>query len=40
MDKRRNKKDFYKKAFMTSKRNEEIKQGICGFLITCDTSKE
>ncbi len=39
-NKKRNKKQFYKQQFQASKRNEEVKQGITGFLITCDRDKE
>ena len=38
--KKGNKKEHYRKAFLTSKRSEEIKAGIKGFFITCDMSKE
>ena len=34
------KKQFYKKQFQSSKRNEEVKNGIVGFLATCDQNKE
>ena len=34
------KKAHYKKQFVNSKRSEEIKNGIQGFLITCDMNKE
>ena len=36
MNAKQNKKQFYKKAFQDSKRNEEVKNGIVGFLATCD----
>ena len=34
------KKQHYKKQFASSKRGEEIKKGIVGFLVTCDMNKE
>lgn len=34
------KKQFYKKQFQSSKRSEEVKNGIVGFLATCDSNKE
>jgi len=37
---KRNKKQFYKQQFQASKRHEEVKAGIAGFLVTCDPSKE
>lgn len=40
MDRKRDKKCNYKAKFANSKRNEEIKRGITGFLITCEASKE
>ena len=39
-DKKRNKKQYYKQQFVASKRGEEIKNGQCGFLVTCDQNKE
>jgi hypothetical protein len=38
--KKRDKKSFYKQKFQDSKRNEEIKKGITGFLVTCDSKDE
>lgn len=40
MDRKRDKKSNYKAKFANSKRNEEIKRGLTGFLITCESSKE
>ena len=40
MDRKRDKKKDYKSKFANSKRNEEVKKGITGFLITCEASKE
>jgi hypothetical protein len=37
---KRNKKQFYKQQFQQSKRSEGIKQGIAGFMVTCDPNKE
>jgi len=39
-DKKRDKKQMYKAKFASSKRNEEIKRGLSGFLVTCEGSKE
>ena len=39
-NKKSNKKEHYRKAFIASKRGEEIKNGIKGFFVTCDASKE
>ena len=39
-DRKRDKKQNYKVKFANSKRNEEVKRGITGFLITCEASKE
>ena len=40
MDKKRDKKQFYKAKFQDSKRHEEIKNGMTGFLVTCDGKDE
>ena len=37
---KRNKKQFYKQAQQQSKRSDSIKQGMTGFLVTCDPNKE
>lgn len=39
-DKKRDKKQMYKAKFASSKRNEEIKRGLTGFLVTCEGNKE
>ena len=38
--KKRDKKQIYKQKFASSKRNEEIKRGLSGFLVTCEGNKE
>lgn len=38
--KKRDKKQMYKQKFASSKRNEEIKRGLAGFLVTCEGNKE
>jgi hypothetical protein len=40
MDRKRDKKNNYKAKFANSKRGEEIKRSITGFLVTCESSKE
>lgn len=40
MQKKQKKKQYYRQQFQQSKRGEEIKRGITGFLITCDMNKE
>ena len=40
MDKKRDKKNKYKQRVQDSKRSEELKRGMTGFLVTCDASKE
>lgn len=40
MDRKRDKKNNYKSKFANSKRGDEIKRSITGFLVTCESSKE
>lgn len=40
MDRKRDKKGNYKQKFANSKRNEEVKRGITGFLVTCKGNEE
>ena len=39
-DRKRDRKNKYAKKFADSKRSDEIKRGMAGFLVTCDGSKE
>jgi len=39
-DRKRDRKNKYKNKFADSKRNEELKRGMTGFLVTCNGSEE